>query len=87
MEASTTQVRPQPSRASLIGDFDQLPDGALVDVTALAAYTEQGVSTVWRKVKTDPLHPQPIKLSHRCTRFRVGDIRAYLAAKAAGGAR
>lgn len=86
MKQDPLSISPERSRASLIRDFDQLPDGALVDVTALAAYTGQGVSTVWRKIKTDPLHPQPIKLSHRCTRFSVGAIRAYLAAKAQGGA-
>jgi prophage regulatory protein len=41
----------------------------------------KGVSTAWRDVRTDPDFPKPIRLSAGCTRFKVGDIRAYLAKK------
>ena len=70
-------------QASVVGDFDGLPDAALVDVQALAALTGSGVSTVWRRIKTDPSHPRPIAISVRCTRFRVADIRRWLAEKGA----
>lgn len=58
--------------------FSQLPDEALTTVKVFAAVTANGVSTVWRRAALDPDYPKPIKLSARCTRFRVGDIRAYL---------
>lgn len=61
-----------------IKDFAQLPDEALASVKIIAALTGNGVSTVWRYAALNPDFPKPIKLSARCTRFRVGDIRAYL---------
>ena len=60
-----------------ICQFADLPDEAVVPVTMLAAVTSQGVSTCWRKAKTDR-NLTPIKLGNRCTRFRVGGIRAYM---------
>ena len=65
-----------------VSHFDKLPDAALIAIKALAAVLSKGVSTAWRAVKNDPDFPQPIRLSAGCTRFRVGDIRAYLARKA-----
>ncbi|QBQ54331.1 helix-turn-helix transcriptional regulator [Nitrosococcus wardiae] len=62
--------------------FDALPDSALADINTIAAYLGRGVSTVWRCAKSDPLFPKPIRLSARCTRWKVGEIRAYVAAKA-----
>ena len=71
--SKTLSLRP------LAAHFDQLPDGAMVPIKVLAAVTNEGISTHWAKAKRDPNHPQPIRLSAKCTRFRVGDIRAYLA--------
>lgn len=65
-----------------VSHFDDLPDSALLAISALAVVTGGGVSTAWRHVRTDPDFPRPIRLSAGCTRFRVGDIRAYLAKKA-----
>ena len=66
-----------------ISNFDQLPDGAMTSVKVIAALTGNGVSTVWRYAALNPDFPKPFKLSARCTRFRVGDIRAYLASRGA----
>lgn len=66
-----------------ISGFDQLPDGALTSVKVIAALTGNGVSTVWRHAALDPDFPKPIRLSARCTRFRVGEVRAYIAGKVA----
>ncbi len=62
--------------------FDNLPDAALVDIETFARITGSGVSTTWRRLKADPTFPRPTRLGTRCTRFRVGDIRAWLASKA-----
>lgn len=40
-------------------------------------------STWWHKCKTDPSWPQPVKLSERCTAWRVSDILALI--EKAGG--
>lgn len=71
-------------RADLIRGFDQLPNEAMVDVEVVAAVEDAGQSTIWRRIKEDPDHPQPRRISARCTRFKVGEIRAYLEGKKAG---
>ncbi len=77
---------PPPSPGSVrrvdISHFDKLPDAAMISVKALATVVAKGVSTVWRNCQEDPDFPRPIRLGPGCTRFKVGDIRAYLAAKA-----
>lgn len=64
-----------------IAGFDQLPDDALTNVNVVAAIINCGVSTVWRYLALDPDFPKPIRFSKRNTRWRIGDIRAYLASK------
>lgn len=58
--------------------FDQLPDSAVVSMDTLCAVLGIGRSSGWRRTKTEPGFPKPIRLGHRCTRFRVGDIRALM---------
>jgi predicted DNA-binding transcriptional regulator AlpA len=70
-----------------VSHFDALPNAALVSIQALSAINGQGVSTLWRHCKQDPDFPKPIRLSPGCTRFNVGEIRAYLAKKAEASAR
>ena len=69
--------------ASLIAHFDKLPDCALIAIKSMAAILGKGVSTAWRDVKHDPDFPKPIHLGAGCTRFKVGDIRAYIDFKVA----
>ena len=64
-----------------ISHFDDLPDAAMISIKALAAVVDKGVSTVWRNCQQDPDFPKPIRLGPGCTRFKVGDIRVYLAMK------
>lgn len=70
-----------------VSHFDKLPDAALIAIAALAAIMGKGVSTAWRDIRNDPDFPKPIRLSAGCTRFRVGDIRQYLAGKADASAK
>jgi prophage regulatory protein len=42
-----------------------------------------GVSTLWKKIRTDPDFPQPIAISARITVFMEAELDAYLAACAA----
>lgn len=66
-----------------ISHFGDLPDEAGISVKVIAALTGNGVSTIWRYKANDPTFPPSIKLSARCTRFRVGDVRAWLAGREA----
>lgn len=82
----TAAKQPSPKRRPDVSHFDKLPDAALIAINALAAVMGKGVSTAWRDIRTDPDFPKPIRLSAGCTRFRVGDIRQYLAGKAGASA-
>jgi predicted DNA-binding transcriptional regulator AlpA len=64
-----------------ISQFGQLPDEAQVSIKKVATLIDSGISTAWRYLATDPTFPKPIRLSARCTRFRVGDVRAWIASK------
>lgn len=77
----------KPVRRVDISHFDNLPDDAMISVNALAAVFAKGVSTVWRNCQQDPEFPKPIRYGPGCTRFRVGDIRAYQVLKAAASAK
>lgn len=66
-----------------VSHFDQLPDAALVPVKTFSAVINAGDSTIWRRAKTELDFPQPIRLGTKCTRWRVSDIRAFIAARAA----
>ena len=61
-----------------VSHFDLLPDSAMVTVKAFSAVLDAGDSTVWQ-----PDFPQPYRLGSKCTRWKVGDIRAFIAGKAA----
>lgn len=59
--------------------FDSLPDSALVPITAFRPLAGIAPSTAWRRTNLEPDFPKPVRLGNRCTRFRVGEIRAFLA--------
>ena len=61
--------------------FDNLPDGALVSDRVVAALFSVSRSTIWRWAKGGAL-PKPIPVGPRLTRWRLGDVRAVLAALA-----
>lgn len=61
----------------------QLAD-ALLRLSTVEAITGLGKSTIYAKLKAnDGSFPKPIKLGTRCTRFRAGDVQAWLAAQSA----
>ncbi|MDI3510818.1 MAG: hypothetical protein PWQ61_1583 [Betaproteobacteria bacterium] len=66
-----------------ISNFETLPDEARVSAETFAVLMDVHENTVWRRAKNDPSFPKPIKLGTRCTRFRVGDIRAFMKGVAA----
>lgn len=77
--------------AAVIPSFDELPDSALVRQAQLVRDPKHPArptplpfspATFWRRVK-DGSFPKPVKLGERITCWRVGDVRAWLAAQAA----
>jgi predicted DNA-binding transcriptional regulator AlpA len=56
--------------------FDSLPDSALIRLPALRSVLSVSAGTVWRLSRAGKL--KPVKVSERCTCWRVGDVRAYL---------
>jgi prophage regulatory protein len=58
-------------------------DNALLQFATVSALAGIGRSTIYQKV-AEGTFPQPIKLGLRCTRFRAGDITAWLKAQVPG---
>jgi prophage regulatory protein len=58
--------------------FDELPDAALIRQSRLVPdIVPLSRSELWKRVKLKTF-PAPIKLSPRCTAWRVGDVRDWL---------
>jgi len=64
---------------NLIANFDELPDSAFLRLNQLlsTAVIPFSASTAWRRVR-EGTFPQPIRVSHKVTAWRVGEIRAWL---------
>lgn len=67
----------QPAADSVLSQFDQLPDSALVRVGVVSGLLGCSISTVWRLSKLGKL-PSPVKLSDAITGWRVGELRRVL---------
>lgn len=72
-----------------IPSFDELPDSALVRQSQLVRDPKHltrptplpfSPATFWRRVK-DGTFPKPVKLGERITCWRVGEVRAWIAAQ------
>ena len=64
--------------------FDLLPESGYIRQAQLIPHVLPFSSaTLWRKCKSGEFC-QPIKLSHRITAWRVGDVRAWLESQASG---
>jgi len=77
------------STLTTVPSFDDLPDAALVRLSQLVRdprhperLTPLPISpaTFWRKVKEGSF-PKPIKLGARITAWKVGEVRAWIAAQ------
>lgn len=66
-------------------DLANLPDEALIGIDAVIAIGPFGRTKFYDEVAAGRA-PQPALKLPRCTRWRLGDIRAWLHALAAGGA-
>ena len=68
---------PRPRRPITI-EFDRLPDEALVDKHVRRAVTGLGDSEAYERIRKGT-HPAPLLLGKRCARWRVGELRRWLA--------
>lgn len=71
--------KPPPTLPVSLETFDALPDSAFIRQPTLEALLGVSASTVWRLVASGDL-PR-VKISSRTTAWRVGVVRAYLAAR------
>jgi len=69
------QRKTQPLHAAQVAD-------ALLKLATVEALTGLSRSTIYARLARREF-PQPIRLGARCTRFRAGDVQAWLAAQAA----
>ena len=78
-----------PAAQHAIPSFDALPDSAFIREAQLVQSPKRPGSpaplpfsapTLWRKVAAGTF-PKPAKLSERVTAWRVGDVRAWMAAQ------
>lgn len=77
--ATTTNQRrrgtiPQPLDAA------RLPE-SLLTIKTVRALTSLSPASIYRKVAASDF-PQPVRLGSRCTRWRAGDVTAWLAQQA-----
>jgi prophage regulatory protein len=61
-----------------IGSIDSLPDSARVSDREIAELVGVVPTTIWRWARAGIL-PAPLKISPRCTRWNLGDVRKALA--------
>lgn len=74
--------KPLPRRRDMLDEqafvnFPSLPDCAFVDARVVCPLYGISMATLWRRI-SQGLVPQPVKLSARSTRWRVGDLRKHL---------
>lgn len=69
----TKNRRQQPLHAAQVAD-------ALLRLNTVEAITGLSRSTIYAKVKAGEF-VEPVRLGTRCTRFRAGDVQAWLAAQ------
>jgi len=86
---STAASNPARSLSPIFPSFDDLPDSAYVREAQLVRSRKHpdrpapvpfSAPTLWRNVKAGTF-PKPVKLSSRVTAWRVGDVRAWMAAQ------
>jgi len=78
-----------PPLAAVTPTFDALPDSAYIREAQLVQSPKRpqtpaplpfSAVTLWRKVKANTF-PKPVKLSGRVTAWKVGQVRAWMAAQ------
>ena len=80
-----------PTPRVIASNFDALPDSAFIRESQLVQSPKRphgtaplpfSAATLWRMAKAGTF-PKPIRLAQRVTAWKVGEVRAWLAAQAA----
>ena len=74
----TTQTTRQRPRTPITIDFSILPDAALMSKDEVDALSGLKNSRRYELIKEQKF-PAPVRLSSRCVRWRMGDLRKWLA--------
>ena len=69
---------PQRATPEELASFGTLPDDALVSQPMVEGLLQASSTTVWRLTGAGRL-PQPVKITARSVRWRVGELRLALA--------
>lgn len=72
-DAGTKTRKPQPLHAAQVAE-------ALLRIPTVEAITGLSRSTIYAKLKAGEF-VEPVRIGARCTRFRAGDVQAWLAAQ------
>ena len=89
--APTAPAIPAPKASIHPSTFDAMPDGAYIREAQLVQSPKRpgvpvplpfSAPTLWRKVR-ELTFPAPVRLSERVTAWKVGEVRAWLAAQEA----
>lgn len=64
--------------------FPHLPDDAHIDMRVFSSLCCRSAASLWRDLALGRI-PQPVRFGPNCTRWRVGDVRAYLKGKRSDG--
>src|SRR4051812_24943902 len=87
MDKTSTAAAPAPAGAPI--ESFALPETgeALLSPKTVFAALDISESTGWEWVKSDPDFPRPIRKGERYTRFRLSEVRAYIAGLTSGTAK
>lgn len=80
MNQNNRKTAKQVELAELLTLFSALPDDAFTSLPVVCALYSRCRASIWRDVKAGRC-PAPVSVGPRCTRWRVGDLRADLGAK------
>lgn len=78
MQQQTTTQPKSHKRGPVTLRFGDLPDEALIEIVFVMDVTDKRKTSVYAGINAGTF-PAPEKFGSRCTRWRVGDIRKWLA--------
>lgn len=79
MLQQTNTQPPSRKRGAIALKFDDLPDSALIPIIVVMDVVGKRKTAIYAGVKTGKF-PTPERFGSRCTRWRVGSVRKWLAA-------
>ena len=78
LQPQDKSLKPRSPRRSISLPINSLPDDALVNIQVTSDVVGLKTTTIYGKVKNHTF-PAPVKFGARCTRWRLGKLRLWLA--------